>query len=70
VPSAPAPSGSRAPWDLGVAAVQAGRPEGIPIVVERTTDAPGLGQLEIAIAARNFERWNQKGVPSSQSSLH
>src|SRR5207244_601965 len=38
--------------DRGVAAEQAGRPVGIPVVVECTTDTPGLRQLETAIAAR------------------
>src|SRR5205085_8211085 len=36
--------------DRGVAAPEAGRPVGIPVVVERTTDTEGLGQLELAIA--------------------
>src|ERR1043165_2827107 len=33
---------------LGVAAPEAGRPVGIPVVVERTTDTPCIGQLDVA----------------------
>src|SRR6185295_6105814 len=35
----------------GVAAPEAGRPVGIPVVVERTTDTPCIHQLEVAGAA-------------------
>ena len=34
-----------------IAAEQAGRPVGIPVVVDRATDTPSLRQLELAIAA-------------------
>src|SRR5215510_167774 len=42
--------------DPGIAAEQAGRPVRIPVVVERTADAPGLRQMEPSVTAGVVER--------------
>src|SRR6185295_10263410 len=42
--------------DLGVAAPEAGRPVGIPVVVERTTDTPSAGQDDAAATRTRSKR--------------
>src|SRR5512139_2312908 len=52
-----------------VAAEQAGRPVGIPVVVERTPDTPGIHQLDVASTAEYSRQEHRIGRLAKANAL-